>query len=338
MWRFQKYWVGLVFIGLGIVLLAAQMDWLPVEIKQNVWPLVWPVFVIIMGGSWLLGQLGGRLSWFSITVAAMVTAYGVMGLLHGLGLTTFEAFDVFAQGWPVFILAIGLEMLFSGSRRPRVRVNSRSGSRVYVGRVGRENGSWNVRWDDVTPTTGVKAGTAEADAQPEVLVDEAASADDDGTEEADPDNPTGSDSGAHTYTTDGGPRQRSGRTTGFRNQTRVAGEVRIGNYPWDLEPDTVFNLGAGEVDIDLSTARIGPGENDLTIRLWAGQVTIYVPSDLAIAVETKLTAGQISIFGEDYDGLGPSVSYRSDDYDEAERKVNIHIDMMFGQVDVKEAR
>lgn len=348
MWRLQKYWVGLVFLGIGIILLAAEMDWLPLNVG-SIWNFVWPVFVIIAGGSWLLGQFNGSFSWFPLTLAGMVTAYGVMALLHELQVTTFDAVDVFVRGWPVFILALGLEMLFSGSRRrvyvarPEAPKRKRSGkSRTYTGKVIRENGSWNVRWEEVDG-----GDAAQADGSVGAADDGEDASDAPDPEEAiEPEwvdaEPRTDDSadrlGATVGATAGAKTAHPGRTTGFRNQTRVAGEVRIGSRPWELDPDTVFNLGAGEVEIDLSTAIIQPGENRLTIRLWAGQVTVYVPDGLAIAVESNLTAGQISLFDDDHDGLGPAVAYRSDDYADADRKVHINIEMMFGQVNVKEAR
>lgn len=343
MWRLQKYWVGLVFLAIGALLLANNLELLPVVVA-DVWHLVWPLFVIVAGGSWLLGQIGGNFGWFPVTLAGMVTAYGVLVLLNELNVTDFRALDVFVRGWPLFILAIGLEMLFGGGSRRGVRVYGPGrwtgpGKRVYVGRLERENGNWNVRWEDVGKKPESAAGGDDGDGAAETG-DAAAQSDGDAAVEAEwVDDDTGREAGEKTSESGAaGAQRRGGRTTGFTNQTRVAGEVRIGSRPWDLEPDTVFNLGAGEVDIDLSTARILPGENFLTIRLWAGQVTIYVPPSLPIAVSSSLTAGQITVFGEDHDGLGPAVSYKSDAYEEADRKVNIRIDLMFGQVDIKEAR
>lgn len=338
MWRLQRYWVGLVILATGVILLAAEMNWLPLEVR-SIWPFVWPVFVIIAGGSWLLGQFSGNFGWFPLTLAGMVTAYGVLALLAVLGLSSFDAVDVFVRGWPLFILAIGLEMLF-GSTRRRVYVvgmgKRRKGAgkaRTYQGKIYRENGGWNVRWEEVDGGAGAK------DEERASAGDDDESADDDGSDEA----IEAEWIGANTSTDEGGQQTAAraahrGRTTGIRNQTRVAGELRIGSRPWELDRDAEFNLGAGEVEIDLSTAIIQPGVSNLTIRLWAGQVTVYVPDQLAIAVNSSLTAGQISLFDDDHDGLGPAVSYRSDDYEEADRKVNISIEMMFGQVYVKEAR
>lgn len=335
MWRLNKYWVGLAFLGVGLALFADNMGWI-----RNGSGLIWPIVVIIFGASWLIGQLGGNFGWFSVTIAAMVTASGVMQLLSNLGQTEFGFVDVWLQGWPVFILAIGLEMLFGNSGRRRVRrtVVTRSGrssgSRTYVGRIKREDGNWRVRWEEVNGEA-----ESESDAGAGATDNPAATEDGDAAVEAEwVDSQSGSDAGDSADKAEAQSRTRHQGRHSFSNQTRIAGEVRIGSSPWDLEPDTMFNLGAGEVEIDLSTARIGPGENFLTIRLWAGQVTVYVPPTLPINFSSNLTAGQIYVFGEDHDGLGPSVSYRSEGYDEADRKVNIRVELMFGQVDLKEAR
>lgn len=314
MWRLEKYWLGLAIILAGVILLAGNFGWMPAKFTD-----FWPVLVIVWGVSNLIRLFGQHFGWFRLVFYGLVTTFGVLQLLENLKLSDIRAIQVFSQWWPLFILAIGLEMLF-GSRGPRRRNGWKHPGRVY-----RERGAWNVRWEDVSDPSPRPVATVVINGD---CIDK---------DEAGP--ATAETTGAEADASESEPQERKRKyRSGYTDQTRIAGELRFGSRPWDLDPDTVMNLGAGEVELDLSTARIGPGDNNLTIRLWAGTVTIYVPSGLAIALDSRLTAGQIEIFGDDHSGLGPSVNYRTDDYDGADRRVNIRTDMMFGQVVIKEAR
>jgi lia operon protein LiaF len=132
-------------------------------------------------------------------------------------------------------------------------------------------------------------------------------------------------------------KERSGRSeNGIRFSERSAflGEVHLGKNPWALE-DTVVNVSIGEIEVDLSKALINEGETNIELTGWIGSCTVKVPEDLAVNVRTDLRLGEIEVFDEKQSGTPGGISYRSANYDEAIKKVNIMVGYSIGEIKVK---
>ena len=84
----------------------------------------------------------------------------------------------------------------------------------------------------------------------------------------------------------------------------IAGDLRFGSRPWVFRSPMVVSLWAGDVDVDLTTARLAPGDNYLAMRAWAGEFTVRVPDDVEVTVEAHCGAGELEVFDERREGIG----------------------------------
>lgn len=113
------------------------------------------------------------------------------------------------------------------------------------------------------------------------------------------------------------------------------GEFKYGEgESWNLDDIKMWH-GAGEVKIDLTKAIIPDREVFIDISGWAGEISIFVPHDLPINVYGEVRAGEVKIFDEKQDGIGVNLSFESEDYNQAQKKVNMSFSLTFGQVRVK---
>ncbi len=88
------------------------------------------------------------------------------------------------------------------------------------------------------------------------------------------------------------------------NVSSIVGEVDIGRRPWDFKSPMRLDLWAGDINIDLTTARFQPGPNYLYVTAWAGDVDIQAPEGIEVVAEADCSAGQVDIFHRCRSGLG----------------------------------
>lgn len=88
------------------------------------------------------------------------------------------------------------------------------------------------------------------------------------------------------------------------------GDLRYGARPWEFKSPMLVNMWAGDVDMDLTTARFAEADNYLTVTGWAGDVDIRTPDDLEVIVEARSSAGDIHVFDQHRDGVSPHVQAR----------------------------
>ncbi len=69
------------------------------------------------------------------------------------------------------------------------------------------------------------------------------------------------------------------------------------------ELDARYELGAGELVVDLRDLDIARGTHDVEVRLTVGEVRVYVPDDVDVSVDAEARVGQLEVFGENNEGL-----------------------------------
>jgi len=82
------------------------------------------------------------------------------------------------------------------------------------------------------------------------------------------------------------------------------GDLSYGRRPWEFKSPVTVDLWAGDIDIDLTTARFSPGDNHLYVSAWAGDVDIEAPEGIDVKVRVHCGAGHARVFGRHRDGLG----------------------------------
>ncbi|MBJ3766490.1 LiaRS two-component regulatory system accessory protein LiaF [Bacillus subtilis] len=112
------------------------------------------------------------------------------------------------------------------------------------------------------------------------------------------------------------------------------GELQMMKQPFDLNDLNVSGF-IGDIKIDLSKAMIPEGESTIVISGVIGNVDIYVPSDLEVAVSSAVFIGDINLIGSKKSGLSTKVYAASTDFSESKRRVKVSVSLFIGDVDVK---
>lgn len=109
---------GLFLIGLGAVFLAGQLGYVRIE-PTELAPTYWPVILIVIGLSGLVGQLNSRGNG-SLVWNLFLIALGVGFLLKNLGYLNMGFYEFIKLLIPVFIIMIGIRMIV----KPGVKANT----------------------------------------------------------------------------------------------------------------------------------------------------------------------------------------------------------------------
>ena len=71
--------------------------------------------------------------------------------------------------------------------------------------------------------------------------------------------------------------------------------------------DRTYELGIGDLTVDLSQASSPEGRTQVDASLGIGQLTVVVPPDVAVDVDAHAGAGDVNVFGLHDDGAGVDI-------------------------------
>ena len=92
----------------------------------------------------------------------------------------------------------------------------------------------------------------------------------------------------------------------------------------------------GNVRLDLSSADVPVGETKIRVFGFVGEVSLLVPEDVGVSISSSSFVTDARIFGQKRDGLFYPVTFASEDYETAERKV--HLETMHFVVNLRVRR
>lgn len=124
-------------------------------------------------------------------------------------------------------------------------------------------------------------------------------------------------------------RQKSPRT-----HHSFIGDLRLLNQQFELN-DMNISYSIGDVKIDLSKAIIPEGESVIAISGIIGDVDIYVPHDLDVAVTSSVTLGNFDVLGYKQNGVNRQIELATKGYQQSSRRVKISVSLFIGDVDVR---
>jgi predicted membrane protein len=84
--------------------------------------------------------------------------------------------------------------------------------------------------------------------------------------------------------------------------------------------DTEVRMFAGDIDIDLRDMELNPGENYYAVKFFAGDITLDVPADVGLRIDSTGFVVEVKMDGESTSNIMTGYSYRSNNYDTAEKK------------------
>jgi len=121
------------------------------------------------------------------------------------------------------------------------------------------------------------------------------------------------------------------KPVGARHIKSYVGDIRLGGPTFQLE-DSHVELKAGSMRIDLTETFIPEGETVLHLEVKAGDCQVRLPEGLAVAVDAQVKVGSLRL--PNSDGSNGSLSFVSQNYAEAERKVKLYIYVKIGDIHV----
>ncbi|MEJ8548637.1 cell wall-active antibiotics response protein LiaF [Brevibacillus borstelensis] len=118
------------------------------------------------------------------------------------------------------------------------------------------------------------------------------------------------------------------------SRSSLIGDFHLTSGRFELSQLHIWH-GIGDVVIDLSRAMLMEEEAFLIVDGWVGDVTIYVPVDMPVAVSAEVRIGDLEVFGHRQGGINRSVMIRSEQYEQETPKTNVQISLLVGDVKVK---
>ncbi|QQE73814.1 cell wall-active antibiotics response protein [Brevibacillus composti] len=117
-------------------------------------------------------------------------------------------------------------------------------------------------------------------------------------------------------------------------RSSLIGDFHLTSGRFELSQMHIWH-GIGGVVIDLSRAMLIEDEAFLVIDGWVGDVTIYVPVDMPVAVSAEVSVGDVEVFGHRQGGISRSVMVRSEQYEHGTPKIHVQISLLVGDIKVK---
>lgn len=99
----------------------------------------------------------------------------------------------------------------------------------------------------------------------------------------------------------------------------------------DLATD--YRLGVGDMTLDFSDLELTEPEV-IRASLGAGTLQVVLPEDLPVRIEASSGAGEVTIFGQNSDGLSVSRTYESPGFDPAEPGLTLELEVATGEIEV----
>jgi hypothetical protein len=101
------------------------------------------------------------------------------------------------------------------------------------------------------------------------------------------------------------------------------------------ELEAEYTWGAGSQEIDLRQVDFPDGATDIRIQMGMGDLNVRVPDDMAYRIDWSVGVGDVQVFERSQSGVGLNGTYEDEDYDSAERQLEIEIQLGMGAVEVR---
>jgi predicted membrane protein len=128
-------------------------------------------------------------------------------------------------------------------------------------------------------------------------------------------------------------RQRRERRPGAHFHNKAFGDLDIGGS--ELEVDGLdASLGFGDMRIDFTQAKLAEKEHRAYARIGVGDIKVILPQGIPIHVRGTAGVGDVRVMQKSAEGLGCEVTFESEGYQEAARKIRLVIKAGIGDIAV----
>lgn len=119
----------------------------------------------------------------------------------------------------------------------------------------------------------------------------------------------------------------------FDNRFFSSQETPEHAYEWN---DVNIQVGIGNTVIDLSETVLPKGESVISIRHLVGNVTILVPYEVEVHINSSIIAGTLAIFHEQEQRIfNENIVYETESYQPSEQKIKLFTSFITGRLEVK---
>ncbi|MRG86941.1 cell wall-active antibiotics response protein LiaF [Salinibacillus xinjiangensis] len=116
-----------------------------------------------------------------------------------------------------------------------------------------------------------------------------------------------------------------------QNHKSFVGDHSFSEENWNLEPMDLWT-GVGDYYFDFTKAYIPDTNTSIQVRGWVGDIRMLMPQDLEFQVQATANVGDIKVLDQEAAGLRKELSYKTQNYDEATRKLTINLDFQVGDI------
>lgn len=116
-----------------------------------------------------------------------------------------------------------------------------------------------------------------------------------------------------------------------RRLRRTIGHFRSDEDGWSLE-DAAIQTVFGDILLDLRDATLPEGDTDLTLLCWVGTIQVRAPRSLGLDIEAQTMLGSIDVLGRREDGIMRDIHVRSDDFEQASRRLHMRLSTFVGEL------
>jgi lia operon protein LiaF len=122
---------------------------------------------------------------------------------------------------------------------------------------------------------------------------------------------------------------------GTRVEQKVLGDVRR-TGAWDVVEEEIW-LGVGDVRLDMTQATVPTGETRICVYGLVGDVDLIVPEGIGVSVSSWAFLTDGKVFGRKEQSFVTPLQATSDDYEIADRKVQVETYFFVNDLTVKRA-
>lgn len=116
-------------------------------------------------------------------------------------------------------------------------------------------------------------------------------------------------------------------------QSNTFGDIKVTIDTKDFQGGQIRTV-FGDVKVDLTNLDISSGERKLYLHTVFGDIKVSAPKDIALKIYASNTAGDIKIFDDKRSGFGQTYTFKSPNYENADKKLLITISHTFGDTKV----
>ena len=112
-----------------------------------------------------------------------------------------------------------------------------------------------------------------------------------------------------------------------------AGDVEV-DEDWDLSKEEI-RMFAGDVHVDLLNLDLPPGETNLRVLAFAGDVDLRVPKEVGVSISSEAFVTDSKIDGEKMEHVFTGLDYKSEGYESAKKKFNLSMRCFVSEIKLR---